>query len=303
LSCLCKWAVHCAKIDRNPFAGRTRFAKTKRHCHEVAPDCDETLHKILGWLFEVPQLSDKQKERGDKPDHSNVLAGGLLAFCALTGLRSGEPSFLQRVPTLAEVPRYLKTLPAGTIYPDMEGTLRMKVIRTKRGQNPSIKLHPAALDFLSTWRAYMAKHHPDSSVLFPLGTDDKTTLNRALNTASNNLELPHYTPHGFGRAYYVKVRRSQGADDATIAGELGQTTNGELIRSVYGDPDDQLGGSLFDWLPEDSAPTWNLLNQLNPDTNLIRPNSGMIRQEAGTCATPQTANCVQINPSEGEKPQ
>jgi hypothetical protein len=27
-----------------------------------------------------------------------------------------------------------------------------------------------------------------------------------------------------------------------IAGELGQTTNGELIRSVYGDPQDLIGG-------------------------------------------------------------
>jgi hypothetical protein len=71
----------------------------------------------------------------------------------------------------------------------------------------------------------------------------------------------------------VRVRRSQGADDATIAGELGQTTNGKLIRSTYGNPDDMHGGSLFDWLPEDDkhqpAPVaWAALDLQQP-SNII----------------------------------
>jgi hypothetical protein len=80
----------------------------------------------------------------------------------------------------------------------------------------------------------------------------------AVSRASQALNLPHFKPHAM-RAFYVKVRRSQGEDDATIAGELGQITNGALIRSVYGDPSDLMGGNLFDWLPEDTTPAWALL--------------------------------------------
>ena len=103
---------------------------------------------------------------------------------------------------------------------------------------------------------------PDSEYLFPLGTTDQTVLNRSLNIASTALGLPHYKPYAM-RAYYVRVRRSQGEDDAMIAGELGQTTNGQLIRDVYGDPQDLMGGKLFDWLPEDHAPAWDLLSIYN----------------------------------------
>jgi len=157
-----------------------------------------------------------------------------------------------------------RSLASGVIFPDRAGKLRMKVHRLKHGQNPFVTLHPAVENFLSAWRTWLATAIPDEVRLFPLGTDDQTILNRALNSASSALGLPHFKPHGFGRAFYVKVRRSQGTDDSSIAGELGQTTNGDLIRSVYGDPDDLHGGALFDWLPEDHAPAWNLL-AVKPD--------------------------------------
>lgn len=288
LSSLCSWAQLTGRIEKNPFAERPTFAKVKQHCHEASAPDDETLHRVLAYLFELPPLTPKQVERGDKPDYSRTLAGGLLAFCALTGLRPGEPLHLQRLPALAETPANPKLIPYGSIFPDRTGQLRMKVFRLKKGQNPFIALHPAAVEFLSAWRAWLAKTFPDSATLFPLGTTDQTTLNRALNAASDFLELPHYKPHGFGRAYYVKVRRSMGADDSTIAGELGQTTNGELIRSVYGDPQDMTGGELFDWLPNDCAPAWNLLAaqpMRKPVTDLSRQNSPMSRVDAPACGS------------------
>jgi hypothetical protein len=87
----------------------------------------------------------------------------------------------------------------------------------------------------------------------------------------------------FGRAFFVKVRRSQGADDATIVGELGQTTNGDLIRSVYGDPKDLHGGALFDWLPEDKGPAWDLLaaQPVKSDTEAIRARCRNHRSSCG----------------------
>ena len=273
LSCLCKWAVFCGHIERNPFEKRPRFAKVKQHCHEACPNDDETLHKLLGYMFEPVTDAHYQKSLS-----FTTLAGGTLCFCALTGLRPGEPAALLRLPPLTETPANTRNLEPGTIFPDHVGILRMNVQRLKRGQNPFVTLHPAAEEFLSAWRAWLARNRPDETHLFPLGTDDQTTLNRALCRASDAMKLPHFKPHAM-RAYYVKVRRSQGEDDATIAGELGQSTNGELIRSVYGDPQDLHGGNLFDWLPEDAAPAWALLTTKsgNPDTDLIRPNAPQIR--------------------------
>jgi integrase len=247
VSSLCAWAVLAGRIEKNPLASRSTFAKVKAHCHEACPDDDETLHRVLAYLFD-PSSAPLLK-----------LAGGTLSMCALTGLRPGEPAYLLRQPPLAETPANTRNFETGTLFRDRSGVLRMKVQRLKHGQNPFITLHPAAESFLSAWRAWLAVAMPDETRLFPLGTDDHTILNRALNAASAALGLPHFKPHGFGRAFYVKVRRSQGTDDATIAGELGQTTNGDLIRSVYGDPQDLLGGQLFDWLPEDHGPAWNFL--------------------------------------------
>ncbi len=247
VSSLCAWAVLAGRIEKNPLAIRPTFAKVKTHCHEACPDDDETLHRVLAYLFDPASATILK------------LAGGTLAFCALTGLRPGEPAFLLRLPPLVEPPPNTRQLEPGGLFRDRVGVLHMKVQRLKHGQNPFITLHPAAENFLSAWRAWLAVTLADEPRLFPLGTDDQTTLNRALNAASAALGFPHFKPHGFGRAFYVKVRRSQGADDATIAGELGQTTNGELIRSVYGDPQDLIGGQMFDWLPEDHAPAWELL--------------------------------------------
>ena len=257
ISSLFKWAMLAGYIEKNPIAQRATFAKVKQHCHEACPEDDETLHRILAWMFKP--TSDQRLK----------LAGGTLVMCALTGLRPGEPAKLLRLPPLAETPANTRNLAPGVIFPDRSGQLRMKVHRLKHGQNPFIALHPAAESFLASWRLWLVAEMPDEVRLFPLGTDDQTILNRALNSASSALGLPHFKPHGFGRAFYVKVRRSQGVDDASIAGELGQTTNGDLIRSVYGDPDDLRGGALFDWVPEDRAPAWNLLTAMArvPDTN------------------------------------
>lgn len=264
LSCLCNWAQLAGRIPANPFAKRPRFAETKQHCHEACPDNDEIFHKVIAWLFETPVHNSRT------PEAQNIIAGALLCFCGLSGLRPGEPKFLQKLPPLASVPTGTATLAAGTIFPDRTGQLRMKVIREKRGQNPFITITKPLELFLSAWRAWLAANVgrlPSTGapqLLFPLQTTDQTVFSRALNQASAALELPHYKPHGFGRAYYVRVRRSQGADDSTIAGELGQTTNGDLIRSVYGNPDDLHGGQMHDWLPAGDAPTaWAMLPQIN----------------------------------------
>lgn len=281
LSSLCDWAVLTGRTEANPFAKRTTFAEVKQHCHEACPDNDEVLHRMLAWMFEP--ITDAHHQASLR---QTILAAGSLAFSALTGLRPGEPSLLLHLPPLAETPGKTADLKPGTIFRDRMGLLRMKVWRLKNGQNPFVLLHPAAENFLSAWRTWMARHkanedkpilenwrllcrasaparaeviHKEDKPLFPLGTNDLTTLNRALNRASAALGLPHFKPHGFGRAFYVKVRRSMGEDDSAISSELGQATDADLIRSIYGDPDDLVGGHLHDWLPENGRPAWDLI--------------------------------------------
>ena len=254
LSNLCQWAVGAGKLDANPFAKREKYrlAEDINKCHLHMPDDDQQLHAILKWLW------------ADPANEVRIIAGAWLCFCTLSGLRPGEPATLQRVPPADKFPPNLDAAAPGLSYPMPDGTRRMKVARLKRGQNPAIILHPVLTDFLNVWTAWLALHRPLASslsaggegrgevaLLFPLSNPD--ALNDQLDRACRALNLREMKPHGFGRAYYVRVRRSQGIDDAAIASELGQSTNGELIRSVYGAPKDPVGGQLHDWLPADAA--------------------------------------------------
>jgi hypothetical protein len=182
-----------------------------------------------------------------------------------------------------------------------DGTLKMRIQRNKGGQNPFVTLHPVALQFLKIWRDWLETNCPadgGTARWFPgIRADDTTILNRRLAAACKELNLPTIKPKGMGRAFYVKVRRSGGVDDTQIAMELGQTTNGKLIRSTYGDPDDLYASGLFDWLPETGLPAWNILAKV---TNPIPSNAGgdtygdtsAIHQDAPTCANIRTQETV-----------
>lgn len=275
LSCLCQWAAALEKIPANPFLKRPRIqsSKTIRHCHETTCDSDEHFHQILQWFFAEPE------------NHFRIVAGAWLTWCALTGLRREEPSYLFRRARLKEPPASPAKLAPGTIFPTRNGELIMRVQRVKHGQNPYITLHPAAQNFLATWEDYLdsrpTAHESLARPLFPHPTRHEqpycTAEFRALNEHLERLpqSFGKLTTHGIGRAYYVRVRRSQGADDSVIAGELGQITNGKLIRDTYGNGDDLRGGALFDWLPETNGkatpPAWQLLTeQTTAATNIIQ---------------------------------
>ncbi len=260
LSSLCEWATATQAIDANPFAERDVFTprETVLRTHTVAPESDDELHRILSWFWRA-DASPQERH-----------AGGYLCVEALTGLRPGEARFLRRVPALTSFPYRLMECSPGTIYPCPDGTKRMRVQRLKNGQNPAVLVHPVLETFLTVWTAHLdtepvpmpdsqspITHSPSPIPLFRLPLDD-SYLNHALNRCCAALGLRHLTPKGVGRGFYVKVRRAQGADDATIAMELGQTTNGRLIRDTYGDPTDQVGGNLHDWLPT-GTPAWTLL--------------------------------------------
>lgn len=252
LSNLCAWAQSEGLYNANPFADRPVFHTDAdvRHCHAVACESDEELHVLLS------HLAQKQA----------VLAGWL-CYQALTGQRPSEPGALQWAP------RWSGGRPQpGTLYTrrvDGVETQFLAVVRKKRGQNPAVRVHPALSSFVAAWRAYHAAHWPESPWWFPnekypsqgfLDGHARGSLNRWVSTLCHDLGLSHHTLHSF-RAFYVRVRRSQGALDAVIASEIGDG-NVRLIRTTYGDPEGIVGDERFDWLPAAPAkPMWETLGQ------------------------------------------
>lgn len=261
LSSLCRWAILAGKLKGqpgaapvNPFEKRDEYAVDVKHCHQSMPANDDQLHQILTWLF-------------TQDDLDATLAGAWLAMCTLTGLRPGEPAFLKLCKPLRSFPVDFAASVPGTIYRLPDGSWRMKVHRLKNGQNPAIIIHPALRDFLHSYRTWHKNNFPrplggegqgEGVALFPDMDGEKVCYH--LERACLALKLPIMKPHGFGRGYYVRVRRSQGTDDIAISVELGQTTSGKLIRNTYGNPIDPVGGNLHDWLPSgDATPAWKLL--------------------------------------------
>jgi len=279
LSCMCAWAVACEKLSKNPFAERQQFqdSKTVQHCHEFQPDTDEDWHKVLGWFWSYTfnQAALNKSQNAEQLTLRLRVAGAWLAWTGLVGLRPEEPRHLFRFQALKEIPTNPAKLKPGTIFPTRDGSLKMRVERDKNGQNPYVLLHPAAKDFLNHWHRWLAANiQPVQNTgfalaLFPM-PDEPTRplfqdkgefplLNKWLHRACRTMNLSTLKPKGCGRAYYVRVRRSDGMEDNIIAGELGQTTDGALIRSTYGDGDDMRGSGLFDWLPKESKPAWHAL--------------------------------------------
>lgn len=278
LSCMCAWAVTARKIAKNPFDGRPKFQDSDdvNHCHEVMPRSDEEWHSILRWFWTIEYKADNltSKTEAHKDTLKARVIGAWLCWTGLVGLRPGEPSYLFRHPELTKPPsgEEKRALPYGAIYPSHDGARRMKVFRTKNGQNPAVVIHPIAADFLTTWAAWLDTHirrttfaapwFPNpSEPTQPLFTpaDKGFYVLRLIRRACQELKIAECQAKGFGRAFFVRVQRSQDEDDPAIALMLGQSSNGALVRSVYGDPDDIKGDKLFDWTPAGAEPAWKLL--------------------------------------------
>jgi integrase len=269
LSNLCAWAVAAGHITRNPFTERPRFRESAavEHHADHAPTSDEDLHRVLGWLLH-------HEEPG------RVVAGAQLMFCALTGLRPGEPGALQRrqATGMEEFPGATITLPAA----DGASPAQVMVVhREKKGLNPAVSIHPALDSFLHSWRQWLAVNVPTSAWLFPdpahpseplvvVGNSNRSRLREHLNAAQAAVGLDDagWTPHSM-RAFYVSVRREQGALDATIASELGQSGGARLIEAIYGRRSQIRGLGRLDWLPAAPAvPCWQHLVE-QPTSNII----------------------------------
>jgi integrase len=254
LSCAFDWAVATGRAEQNPFKDRPRFQHSDDITHSPAymPQSDEEFHILCGALL----LS---------ADPYYVVAGAQLIYLGLTGQRPGEAPYLRWDATFAG-----SHPEPGHRYPiTVEGGKAelLAVHRLKGGINPAVRVRPALGAFLAAWQPY-SQARWGSKFYFPNPSDPKTPfaapnsrqLDKPLTDVATQLKLGERHPHAM-RAYYVRVRRSQGADDSTIALELGQGSGAKMIVQTYGEARGIHGDGRFDWLPagKDVVPCWERL--------------------------------------------
>jgi integrase len=199
------------RIAANPSPDAAPSAQGQQlvHCHAEAPPADE-LHALCRHLLADPLTASY---------------GAQLMFCALTGLRPGEPGFLR----LDAAPGQPGSRSTRTV--DGQTFEVIHIRRLKSGINPAVRVHPALADFLRAWFSRPSSIlHPPSSYYFPhpkdparpcvpAGNAQGSFLDKALKRAALACGVTaNRRPHAM-RAYYVRVRRSMGASDSIIASE------------------------------------------------------------------------------------
>lgn len=217
-------------IRDNPVADRPKFQKQSsvKHCREFMPQSTDELHDSGAVFFQHP---------------NSVVLGFQMLYEANTGLRTieilhlGEEYFGQ----LTEDQKYLKVWRC----------------KGQHSVNPYVLAHDGLRALYAAHQAWKAACYPDSKKFFPShcgGTVEKCALAHALRNKAPRFARK-LKSHGM-RAFYVLVRRSQGASDAQIAHEMGHTSGGACITSTYGGVPDEWRrgeGPHMSWIPKKFA--------------------------------------------------
>jgi len=238
------WAMRCGLIQKNPLDfRRPRYHATKnvRHCREYMPFAAEELHAAAQHLF------------------SNLRCGSLgwqLLFEAFTGLRTCEALQLRT--------------DAGSYEPGwITADGKSLCVRRAKGQesvNPFVRIHEGLAAWLKAHQEWKQDRYPDSPWFFPSYRNpdtnhiDKNALTHSLRRLQKEIGRK-ITSHGM-RAFYVTVRRSHGIPDNQIAWEIGHTSAGKTLASVYGGvPPHWLAdeGPKLTWLPTAHQPAWEAI--------------------------------------------
>ena len=233
LSRVLQYGVSAGLLEFNFIrSGRPRFRKDAdvRRSREVAPPDADAVHQLADALFAQWR--------------SEVL-GWQVLLGAFTGCRTSELRRL-RLDARPGEPGHL------------DGDRLHLGRRSKGGVNPFAIVGPefrAMLEAHSRWHRLKERspfYLPGRSGDQPV---DKNALGHALQRLCARLKLPPITPHGL-RSFYVTKRRSDGASDPQIAGEIGDQTAG-LMQTTYGArPDNWTGGKALSWLPSHGQPAW-----------------------------------------------
>lgn len=216
------WAVLQEVIEENPIKSRVRFhSSTKaRHCRELAPSDVDELHGIARILFQ---------------DIRSESLGWQALFEGMTGLRNNE-ALSMRVDARPDEP--------GGVTGD-GGSLCVRRSKKPGRDNPYIEVHDGLRRVIKAHKAWHRRRYPKSPWYFPGREKDegkpvsKGALTRTLARlfSEKDKKKPHlnkkFTSHGM-RAFYVLVRRSQGATDTQIAWEINHVGGVSTLEKVYG---------------------------------------------------------------------
>lgn len=215
-------------------SGRPRYRKSAdvRHCRERAPRTADAIHAIAEELFQSVD--------------SEVLAWQLL-FSEMTGCRTSELLRLRKDARTPDDPGFVQ---ADRLFLGR---------RSKGGINPWAIVGAEFSQMLECFDNWHRTRFPKSKWYFPgrIGNQpvNSGSLGHALTRICKHLKIDRITPHGV-RSFYVTKRRSDGASDVQIAGEIGDKTV-VLMQTTYGNrPDSWSGGKLLSWIPSEGLPSW-----------------------------------------------
>jgi integrase len=234
-----RYARRRGLLRSNPLLGRPRYQSPKlvRHCREFMPGNADELHACAGLLMQRPR--------------STVL-GFQQLFEAMSGLRTCEV-LRWRTDAGPDDPGY--------VTPDGK-SLRVWRGKGQHAVNPYIKVHEGLSALLDVHRKWKEIRYPDSPWYFPSSrTAQQPVSKRALTHALRRFylqgKIKKLTSHG-NRAFFVTVRRSHGITDSQIAFEIGHTSAGMTLATVYGGvPPHWLNGEgpKLGWVPSEK-PAW-----------------------------------------------
>ena len=271
------WGMRCDLIQQNPLNfRRPRYcsAKNVRHCREFMPHDTEALHEIASLLF-----ADIRAET----------LGWQMMFEAFTGLRTCEAL---RMRTDAQ------PYEPGWITADGK-SLCVRRAKNQESVNPFVRIHDGLAAWLKAHKEWKKNRYPESPWFFPnyREPDDRHAnigaLGQALKRRRNTIGKK-ITSHGM-RAFYVTVRRSHGIPDIQIAYEIGHTSAGKTLASVYGGvPPHWLmeDGPKLKWLPEPGKPAWESINSELAELQCPAQSSAV---PAG-CPPPASTACNGVSP-------
>jgi integrase len=259
------YAIRTEVITTHPILVRTRYHRSTeaRHCRELAPANVDELHRVARRLF-----SESRAES----------LGWQMLFEALTGLRTNEALSLQLNARSDE--------PGGLT--EDGGSLCVRRSKKSGRDNPYLEVHDGLKQLLRAHKAWHKKRFPNSPWYFP-GRDDggvkpvaKCALTNALRHVYQEEMAAHekskpkknkknkkadpgpkqFTSHGM-RAFYVLVRRSQGAIDSQIAWEINHVGGVGTLEKVYGSAPphwSQGKGPKLSWIPKGEL-AWSVIQK------------------------------------------
>ena len=272
------WGMRLDLIRQNPLGfRRPRYCISRhvRHCREFMPHDTEALHEVGALLL---------------ANIRSATLGWQLMFEAFTGLRTCEALGLRTDAQPYE---------PGWITPDGK-SLCVRRAKNQESVNPFVRVHEGLAAWLKAHAAWKQRRYPDSPWFFPSYRDpdnkpaDICGLGQALRQRRDKIGRK-ITSHGM-RAYYITVRRSNSIPDIQIAYEIGHTSAGKTLASVYGGVPPHwllVDGPKLKWLPENARPAWEVINSEpeelpNPVQNIGAP--------AG-CPSPVVATCNEAAPA------